>query len=796
MSRSSQQLEQEIAQMEDRLAQAKAVAELEKVAWKKVARKGKHGAKWKGAAPAPIDSSNNSSAPRFVSAAASETTEDPTLWDPLELAQHLQSHKLTAFAQIVIHEQITGKLLLDTAPGKLKQLFGALAPTPRDAWASFLQVCSELHKTQKATTAKRRSEDTSVAESKTVKAAPSTATEKPPPLFPAISPRGLAVGERKSNTTSDDLPGVRRAARQAPAMPAARKLVSQSQLTATCWNCGLRFPRPTAMKGGGGGIGNSNSNGSSNGLNTRPVRVFCSASCQEAIERSDMSVSASLSMAVRLQPDGGTSFSGSDSVERPSPRNTTVKSQRVPHQPLKPPPPLPSSQFDFLHVARQGPSADEMPRPPVHRAASNSSVKRSLLSLQPGASVASITGIRTLPDDALHGAVHATTTASASGGKSPTHGRVPKAGSSLYRLDPELLGRRGSFAECFDVSIPESPTQQRRRVVETRVSNLLLLVEFLSLRGLHRLSLTSKRWYDTLTQNALIADAAWSWQLRTRFPEHVPESGDRRRGAAERPRRALRQLVRQLQRVVLENLKTLSQADNWLLATVCPRSSAAPEFITERRRARELLPPRHEIVVDQDTGREDALHDLFETISVVLDGEGAIVAIRAQDLVRPVDEQGSVVDVLQGLRAATLVAVDCRRLRLFSTTNRLPFDEWFLLPHVASSFDFCRLSPDDNGDRHRVRLERRAPDQGDEGDGDGDEGDEGDAVDGGGGRLSRWQRRVLQRLETHVESRLMSKDSVLQVLRVVQERSAPQRAVQALEKFLVQHQTALRRRRT
>ncbi|KAJ0410841.1 hypothetical protein ATCC90586_007877 [Pythium insidiosum] len=754
MSRSAQELEQEIAQMEDRLAQAKAIAEHEKVAWKKVARKGKHGAKWKGAAPTDnSSSSNNASAqrPSLSAPIASEVPGEPSLWDPLELAQYLQTQKLTTFAQIVIHEQITGKLLMDTAPGKLKQLFGAMGPTPRDTWPSFLHVCSELHKTQKAMTTathKRRSDDAVDAEGKTGK--PQQA-EKPAPLFPAISPRGLAIGERRD--TGEDSSGMRRPTRQTPSVPAHRKLVSQSQVTATCWNCGLRFPRTAAPKGGG-----------SNSSSVRPLRVFCSKSCQETIEQSDMSVSASCSMSVRIHPEGssGSGAVASDSLERPSPRHSTGRSQRAPHQPLKPPPPLSSAQFDFLHVARQGPSADEMPRPPAYRVASTSSVKRGLHTLPLGACMASITSIRKLPDDALHSAMRSTQpSAPSNSGKSPPPGRPPKV-VSLYRLDPELLGRRGSFAECFDVSIPESPTQQRRRIVETRASNLLLLTEYLSLRGLHRLSLTSKRWFETLTQNAVIADAAWGWQLRSRFPEHTPDASDRRR--PERPRRALRQLVRQLQRVVLENLKALCQADNWLLATVCPRTGVEPQFISDRRRGR--TEPRREIVVDQDTGREDPLDDLYESISVVLNAQAEIVAVRAQDLVRPVDESGSVVEILQGLRdGGALVAVDCRRLRLFSATNRLPFDEWFLLPHVASAFDVYR-SPQPGG----VGV-------------------------GVGVGLSPWQRRVLQRLEMQVESRLMSKDSVLQVMKVVQERNAPQRAVQALEKFLVQHQTALRRRR-
>lgn len=142
---STRELEDEIAQMEQRLASVKVVVEVERVPWQKASRTGKRGTKWKSAAsasrdgskaPDPGQSSKSSSAKREQNAddGAPELTMIPSYWDALELAQFLQSRELPRFAQAVVSDQISGKMLLDTSPGRLRLLSPTVdAPNDKDA---------------------------------------------------------------------------------------------------------------------------------------------------------------------------------------------------------------------------------------------------------------------------------------------------------------------------------------------------------------------------------------------------------------------------------------------------------------------------------------------------------------------------------------------------------------------------------------------------------------------------------------------------------------------------------------
>uniref|UniRef100_K3WNC3 Uncharacterized protein n=1 Tax=Globisporangium ultimum (strain ATCC 200006 / CBS 805.95 / DAOM BR144) TaxID=431595 RepID=K3WNC3_GLOUD len=158
MSNKTQQLEHEIAEMEERLANVKVTVDVEREAWRKSYRTGKKGTKWKSAArEQPAASSKtpvgNSSSERKGDARRNlevDVNIMPSFWDALELAQFLQTKQLTAFAQVVICEQITGQALLDTAPAKMRQVFQDIIASNSDPnWKLFLQECAKLHKLEK-----------------------------------------------------------------------------------------------------------------------------------------------------------------------------------------------------------------------------------------------------------------------------------------------------------------------------------------------------------------------------------------------------------------------------------------------------------------------------------------------------------------------------------------------------------------------------------------------------------------------------------------------------------------------
>lgn len=738
MSRTSKQLEDEITAMENRLAAAKVTVEVEQEAWTKVAHKGKLGTKWKGAAPAkrptPLVGGTSRSE---VENEHGEMVLEPMCWDALELAQHFQGKQLSVFAKVVVSEQITGKLLLETAPSKLRALFKDQVPggAKNDpSWKAFLKNCSELHQLQEKVDGNNAETNVCTAETNANTDKSSKPTKAT--LFPVISPRmpaltASALGSKtKSPMISAHIGGADAPERlktpgrlHASSMFRKTKTSSSSQPLATCWNCGARFPRSN-------GVSKSQSTVIESML-APTLRLFCSKACQAAIESSDMRVSASVSLAPS-QP------LVTDHPSQPPPKPpgslaTVVKSPRH-----RGPNPAPTEAFDFLHVAHRGPAA---PPSTTHRQPSTR--KRLACAPPPSSSVsgggelspvASITCVRALPETAMPSLLGHTVESSQS--------RVFQ--QSKYKLDPELFHANGvSWITCFDATVPASPVPGQRSA--HTLTNLDTLVQFLSVKAVHHLSVTCHKWFVLIHLHPLSGERVWNVLLRRMWLFSATLDDVRHlqdivgKNMNKKTRRAMMKLTRQLQKTVLDCMKILLQTDNWQLAEVCHNDV---DYLP-------LSVSRSGIVHDVGDPSVDRGNDLYEFITVICNQNGEIVAVQARELMRPIDENGSTLAILQGIKTGTLSTVLCRRLRAFALTNRLPFSEWYLLPDVFVVLEFCDMFPGN-----------------------------------GSPPLSVWQSRVLERLQTQLTKRLLGKESVQQVMRRMTEQAAPQEAIDAFEHFL------------
>lgn len=95
----------------------------------------------KDSAPPSTASANNTGSDDFDEA----VTIMPEYWDALELAQYLKSKQLGSYAQVVVYEQITGKVLLDTPAPKLRKLFEDVDTSADDpSWKAFQNECVKL----------------------------------------------------------------------------------------------------------------------------------------------------------------------------------------------------------------------------------------------------------------------------------------------------------------------------------------------------------------------------------------------------------------------------------------------------------------------------------------------------------------------------------------------------------------------------------------------------------------------------------------------------------------------------
>ncbi|TMW66869.1 hypothetical protein Poli38472_011985 [Pythium oligandrum] len=207
-------------------------------------------------------------------------------------------------------------------------------------------------------------------------------------------------------------------------------------------------------------------------------------------------------------------------------------------------------------------------------------------------------------------------------------------------------------------------------------------------------------------------------------------------------------LTRQIQKTVLENMKVLSQVETWQFAAIC---QADTEYSSVLQGTDYFRPSW----TDADL-LDGALDELYEIITMIVnESSGAIVAIRAKDLIRPIAEEGTVTEILQGLRSGSLWTIDCRRLRLFSSTNRLNHDQWHLLPRIQTVVEFCWTLPDNGEDSSPV--------------------------------LDTWHTRLLGKLQKQMQARFLAKESMQYVMKWVQDTNSPQQALVALEAFVLHH---------
>lgn len=769
MSGKTQALEDDITEMEDRLANVKVKVEIEREAWKKSYRTGKKGTKWKSAAGAQASKNpppgSSSSAADIKGARDLETNETimPSYWDALELAQYLQTKQLTAFAQVVIYEQITGKALLDTPFGKMRQLFQDVIASNTDPnWKIFLQITAKLHKLQKKLE-KSSTALSSRSETKDGSGHDSLSPASPrgaPTLFPLISPRmpSLTATSIKTSATqdSDDREGDKR--HMKTAMPMRKPPVNGQQL-ATCWNCGTRFPRSQGSVRGGG-------SSSSKSLSTR---TFCSKECQRVIENADISISSSVSASLQV-------CSARDTKDFTShPHGGVPNKSRSFHKPQKTKPEgnsFPSKTSieglsDFLQVAHKG-SVDEVPRPPAtsssgkpNGAVLRKRIMRAGASSSSSPSVASISSTR--GGNLQPGSIPPLMLTSFN--DSSRQSKVYQ--QSKYKLDPELFQANGiTLASCFYNGAGASGTSFTRK-------NLMKLQEYINVKTLHHLSLTSRSWFEAIHQSPL-ADPLWGFHLlRTWKRTDEDEMFLYEIGAltkAERPRQMMMKLTRKVGRLVLENMKVLLNPENWHLAT--PMSSHPSTTLQSVLRVSRpsttsmlagdggdrLSPPKTDL-----TSLPSA--SMFEQIAIIYNRKGEIVAVRAQDLIRPVADDQMLTDILHGMRTDSLSTVECRRLRLFSAANRLPFDEWQSLPQCRVVFDFF-WSPSSSSTSITSSSESLH------------------GIVSGSPTPRVWHQKILERMQKNMQQRLLGKESVQQVLKAINERNGPPQVLISLEKFL------------
>lgn len=804
MSSTSLKLEDEIAQMEGRLASVKVTVDVEREAWRSFSRTGKHGTKWRGAAPKGGNSSGTpaTSAPeKDPTDSGEELTVMPMYWDSLELAQYLQGKQLAWFAQAVVSEQISGKMLLDTPPGKLRALFqGAESMTTGPVWKSFLRVCSFLHRQQQklekltsAAPSSTRSDSSGnysrdAAIGRGIKAQSEAigsreAAESGSVVFPLISPRGV-VGCSTGGAGSE-----RKGAESAKRMnlgASHRKPVSNNSLPlVTCWNCGTRFARPAPKF-----VGSKKSSSLRSMLSARP---YCSKACQEHIEQRDMSVTASVSASVCVggnsQLSTAVSGSGGNSMHVPVPRAVVAAADsRIAHQVRATKssggaavrthtmatrgaiasnnnPEKNDIGLELLQIGTTKLGPDLHPHPPT-----SSGIAPTMCSSPPAARGRGRSNNRGVAASSFV-PVHTTVSIPSNNRSLDANPMTLEVGSSTrgataqsrvflqsrYKLDPQVFqAHRVTFATVFGGFSPSSSSSANAR------GNLLKLQDFLNTRALHRLSLTSRAWFDLITQPSAYSDALWgvhvlrTWRHSEQDDQLLATIGVIPK--PERPRRMLMKLTRQVGRVVLENMKTLLNTENWQLAGILSANDAADattlsSYLTTLRRGgeRAIASPR--------SSRLPA--ELYEHITIIYNLMGEIVAIQSNQLLRPLeigDKSGAatLTSVLQGLQRGHLHAVQCRRLRLFSLANRLPFEQWHLLPSTRSVLDFFWTSADKN-----PAQDLSAP------------------------PMPVWHQKVLGRLQTTLQQRLLGKESVQQVMRGLQERNGPPEVLIFLERFLV-----------
>lgn len=762
----SKSLERDIADMEDRLASVKVRVEAERVAWKRSYRTGKSGTKWKSAAsklapPLAAETPALRTESSSVSAVSETSMALPSDWDALELAQYLQAKQLRGFAQVVIYEQITGQVLLDTAPGKMRQLFQDVVASASDPnWKAFLQATAELSKQQKRMekALPPRSESRSIGAGQ--ECVSLSSPRGAPTLFPQISPRVpslKSIGLRASTSETLDSRASEKTSQPKATMPQRKPAASSHSQLATCWNCGARFPRSQ----------------SSVRLQSKATRTFCSAECERVLESADMSISASVSASVQVSstttrdvvatvhsdvPTKLRAFQTTRQKSKSGGGGSMTSSLRQPPAPVE-------GLVDLLQVAhKRGPFEEVPPQPPRPQPSEASGGSGSgkhptggtvlRKRIKAAASISAMRGVlpATIP------ALVLTSTSEAS-----RHCKVVQ--QSIYKLDPELFQTTiVGLATCFlDRASSGSAVVTRQ--------NLMRLQEFVSVKALYRLSLASRLWFGAVHHSSL-TDPLWGFHLLRKWKRSDDDDVFLHDIGAltkpERPREMLKRLTRRVGRLVLENMKALLSPENWLLAA--PMRSHPTLMLQSVLRASRQRPTVRSLPSSSPPTPDSLDATIFEHIALVFNRKGEVVAVRAQELIRPLAEDAAITDVLVGMRTGTLFSVECRRLRLFSAANRLPLERWSELSHCRVVFDFFWSTSSSLSSAF---------------------GSEPVALTQAAGRFTVesplprvWHQTILERMQKVMQLRLLGKDSVQQVLKAVQEHNGPPQALVALEKFL------------
>ncbi|KAL3660836.1 hypothetical protein V7S43_014238 [Phytophthora oleae] len=767
MSTTAQELENDIAQMEGRLANVKVAVDVEREAWRRSSHPGKRGTKWKGAAPPRTKEKDSSSSTSSVNNDDGDegVTIMPGYWDALELAQYFNAKHLGSYAQVIVYEQITGKVLLDTPAPKLRKLFENVETS--NTWKTFQDEYVKLKKHQ------RRLEK-AIATNQPDSARSVDSALETTHRLPLISPRVLVAPQpnvAKPSTASK------------PSFPHRKPASSNNIPLATCWNCKTRFFRPHVKRPAGAPTDSSSQPLSSSMRASLVARAYCSTACRESIESGDIRISPSLS--ARVQVTFGSSNTQSEEKtkrnrvatgltsmtssvgDQPGPelrcqsdsitgkrlgggsdcKSPVVKPKhlrkaktfaRRPSRPEEDP-----NTFDFLHVAAPRREAD--PFLPTSPRQTRTEVNPSAVT-----SVAVNAHRSTSPNGRLEPPALILTNSGSQ--------RAPKQcktyQQSKYKLDPDLFqAHQETFSSCFGavpmVNRPHALTAGGLRVVDYGRGNLLRLNEFLTVRGLHRLSVAARAWYDLITAPSAFSDALWGahvlriWRPTDEDEELLHSIGVLKK--PERPRRMLQVLTRQLSRVTVENMKVLLNSESWQLATVMTPKEG------------ENIRPLHKIVGKKRERPTKSPAELYEQITAIYTRAGEIVAVCARQLIRPVDPMALLTDILQGLKTGELSRVHCRRLRLFSQTNRLPFNQWALLPHCS-----------------RVVVEFFWPET------------ETESVLP---VLPVWHQKLLNKLQHALQQRLLGKDSVNYVIKAAHDQNASHAVLLSLEKFLTRCHT-------
>ncbi|RLN54193.1 hypothetical protein BBJ29_003796 [Phytophthora kernoviae] len=681
MSATAQELENDVAHMEDRLANVKVVVEVEREAWRRSSHTGKRGTKWKGAAP---PHSKEKGATPTTSAniltsddAGGEITIMPMYWDALELAQYLQTKQLTIYAEVVVSEQITGKLLLDTPATKLRKLFAEVVTIASDpSWKTFQRDSSNI-------------------------------------------PTEDKVKRRKPIRVATGLASV---------------------------------PAP---------------------IESQPVPLTCSES-------------------ITTNRLGG----GNDCGDPPQkvPGKHLRKSKTFARRPSRPDASLndPNS-FDFLHVvapkreiaAHESLSPSQLGSREVHMPGATAYASRgsprplevaiTATSFSVSSSVTSVNPFQAaaIPYSPNVKPMSSGLALSVSGFHEVSN-QCKVFQQSKYKLDPDLYqAHEESFSSCFGATPHNRACGSAllagggSRVLNPGRGNLLRLQEFLTVRALHRLSLTSRAWYELITTPSAFCDALWGihvlrmWRPSEEDDAFLYDVGVLKK--PERPRRMLQILTRQVARVTVDNMKVLLSPESWQLATVMTTAEGLGVHSLHKVMAR----TRDRVTCDAGDSlqKAESQHqqlpaELFEQITAIYTRAGEIVAVCARQLIRPVDPMALLTDILQGIKSGELLRVHCRRLRLFSQTNRLPFDQWALLSPCSRAVVGVFWS--DTGSEAAVSPPSTLP---------------------------VWHQKILTKLQHSLQQRLLGKDSIQPVIKLAHDQNAPANTLLSLEKFLTRCHT-------